>query len=61
MLEEVNHWQQYKNGLQKAGYSPEALELMAKRAIINTYNLDNQLKKELLHDIKRVLNGEYVK
>ncbi|KQO15424.1 hypothetical protein ASF12_28585 [Paenibacillus sp. Leaf72] len=60
MLEEVNHWQQYKNGLQSAGYSPEALELMAKRAIINNYNLDIGLKKELLHDIQRVLNGEYI-
>ncbi|MDR9857322.1 hypothetical protein RJP21_27375 [Paenibacillus sp. VCA1] len=60
MLEEINHWKQYKNGLQKAGYSPEALELMAKRAIINNYPLDISLKKELLNDIKRVLNGEYV-
>lgn len=60
MLEEINHWQQYKNGLQKAGYSPEDLEIMAKRAIINKYPLDINLKKELLHDIKRVKNGEYI-
>lgn len=60
MLEEVNHWQQYKNGLQKAGYSPEALELMAKRAIMNNYNLKIELRKELLNDIRRVLAREYV-
>lgn len=60
MLEEVNHWQQYKNKLQKAGYSPETLELMAKKAIMNNYDLEIELRKELLDDIRRILAGEYV-
>ncbi|MEJ8307396.1 hypothetical protein [Saccharibacillus sacchari] len=60
MLEEVNHWQQYKNKLQKAGYSPEALELMAKKAIMNNYDLEIELREELSDDIRRILAGEYV-
>jgi hypothetical protein len=60
MLEEAVHWQQYKGGLQTAGYTPEALEIMAKRSIINNYDIGAGLKQELLSDIKRVMNGEYV-
>lgn len=59
MLEEIVHWQQYKKGLHLSGYSDEALELMAKRSIINNYNIGPELKKELLHDIQRVLDGSY--
>ena len=60
MLEEVVHWQQYKKGLWSAGYTPETLEIMAKRSIINNYDIGTALKMELLDDIQRVLRGEYV-
>ena len=60
MLEETVHWQQLKAGLPKAGYSPEALEIMAKRSVINSYDISRGLKFELLDDIRRVRQGQYV-
>ena len=59
MLEEAVHWEQMKKGLPTKGYSPESLEVMAKRSIIDNYDLTPALKAELKDDIRRVNNGSY--
>jgi hypothetical protein len=60
MIEETIHWEQIKSNLLVKGYTPEALEIMAKRSIINNYDIGNSLKYELLDDIKRVNEGSYI-
>jgi hypothetical protein len=59
-LEEEIHWQQIVRGLPQRGYSPETLETLAKRAIINNYDVGPALKFELLDDLERVRTGRYV-
>ena len=59
MLEEALHWEQMKKGLPTKGYSPEALEILAKRSIIDNYDLSPALRAELKDDIRRVNSGSY--
>lgn len=59
MLEKTTHWQQIKSGMPGRGYSPATLEIMAKRSIINNYELSPALRMELRHDIQRVKDGSY--
>ncbi|WP_457331331.1 hypothetical protein [Rhizobacter sp. P5_C2] len=59
MLEETTHWGQIKAGLPQKGYSPANLEILAKRSILNSYDLSPGLRFELRHDIQRVRDGSY--
>lgn len=59
MLEDGIHWMQMKSQLFEAGYTREALEIMAKRSIINSYDIGPGLKLELADDIRRLREGVY--
>lgn len=59
MLEETTHWQQMKAGLPSKGYTPETLEILAKRSILDNHDLPPALRFELKDDIRRVRDGSY--
>ena len=60
MLEEAIHWQQIKKRLPVRGYTTDALEIMAKRAVLLNFPLEPGLRFELNADICRIRSGTYL-
>jgi hypothetical protein len=62
MLEEAIHWQQIQRGLSTRGYTVTALEVLAKRSLLDQFgqSLGPALRFELLDDIARLKAGTYL-